>query len=79
MIQLLNHHQDKRQALVEKFLNNPTAFIQFANNISNVYKNIDEYNPEKVQKIISIVNDTIKMSTEVTESFICDKNLNISD
>lgn len=67
MIQLLNHHQDKRQALVEKFLNNPTAFIQFANNISNVYKNIDEYNPEKVQKIISIVNDTIKMSTEVTE------------
>ena len=35
--------------------NNPKAFIEYSNDMHNVYKNIDDYNPDKENKIL-IVN-----------------------
>ena len=35
--------------------NDPKAFIEYSNDMHNVYKNIDDYNPDKENKIL-IVN-----------------------
>ena len=51
----------------------------------NVYKNIDEYNPYKENKILIVFDDTIadmihnkKLNSIITELFIRDRKLNIS-
>ena len=51
----------------------------------DVYKNIDEYNPDKENKILMIFDDMIadmilnkKLNSIVTELFIRDRKLNIS-
>ena len=53
--------------------------------IVGVYKNIDEYNPDKKQKILIVFDDIItdmlsnkKLNPIVTELFIRRKKLNIS-
>ena len=35
--------------------NDPKAFIEYSNDMHNVYRNIDDYNPDKENKIL-IVN-----------------------
>ena len=51
----------------------------------NVYKNIDDYNPDKENKILIVFDDMIadminnkKLNSIVTELFIGDRKLNIS-
>ena len=51
----------------------------------DVYKNIDDYNPDKENKILIVFNDMIadvihnkKLNSVVTELFIRDRKLNIS-
>ena len=51
----------------------------------HVYKNIDDYNPDKENKILIVFDDMIadmihnkKLNSIVTESFIRGRNLNIS-
>ena len=65
--------------------NDPKAFIEYSNNMHNVYKNIDEYNPDKKNKILIVFDDMIadmihnkKLNSIVTELFIRGRKLNIS-
>ena len=65
--------------------NNPNAFIEYSNDMHVVYKNIDDYNPDKENKILIVFDDMIadiihnkKLSSIVTELFIRGRKLNIS-
>ena len=37
----------------------PKAFIEYSNDMRDVYKNIDEYNPDKENKILIVFDDMI--------------------
>ena len=69
----LNHYDDLK------------AFIEYSNDMQDVYKNIDEYNPDKENKILIVFDDMIadminnkKLNSIVTELFIRGRKLNIS-
>ena len=42
-----------------KYLNDSKAFIEYSNDMDDIYKNIDEYNPNKKQKILIVFDDII--------------------
>ena len=44
----------KRESTGVKHFNDPKAFIEYSNNMNDIYKNIDEYNPNKKCKILII-------------------------
>ena len=46
------------------------AFMEYSNDIYNIYKNLEEYNPNKKRKILVIFNDmiTTMLSNKSTES-----------
>ena len=76
---------NKRESTGLKHFNNPKAFIEYSNDMQDVYKNIDEYNPDKENKILIVFDDMIadmihnkKLNSIVTELFIRDRKLNIS-
>ena len=83
-------YEDKYQYLINKRecvgisrLNDPKAFIEYSNDMHNVYKNIDNYNPNKENKILIVFDDMIpdminnkKLNSIVTELFIRCKKLN---
>ena len=61
------------------------AFIEYSNDMGNVHKNIDHYNPDKEKKILIVFDDMIadmiqnkKLNSIVTELFIRGRKLNIS-
>ena len=63
----------------------PKAFIEYSNDMHDVYKNIDDYNPDKENKILIVFDDMIadmihnkKLNSIVTELFIRGRKLNIS-
>ena len=63
----------------------PRAFIEYSNDMQDLYKNIEDYNPEKNRKIIIVFHDMIadmvnnkKLNPIVTELFIRGRKLNIS-
>ena len=65
--------------------NDPKAFIEYSNDMYDVYKNIDDYNPDKEDKILIVFDDMIadmihnkKLHSIVTELFIRGKKLNSS-
>ena len=65
--------------------NDPKAFTDYSNDMHDVYKNIDEKNPDKENKILIVFDDMIadminnkKLNSIVTELFIRDRKLNIS-
>ena len=39
--------------------NDPRAYIEYSNNIHDVYKNINYYNPDKEKKILIVFDDII--------------------
>ena len=39
--------------------NDPKAFIEYSNDMRDVYKNIDEYNLDKENKILIVFHDMI--------------------
>ena len=41
------------------YLNDSKAFIKVLNNMDDIYKNIEEYNPNKKRKILIVFDDTI--------------------
>ena len=50
-------HEEKYQSLIYiwkstslKYLNDPKAFIEYSNYLDNIYKNTEEYNPNKERK-----------------------------
>ena len=79
--QFLNN---KRQSADVKHLNDSKTFIEYSNDISDIYKNIEEYNPNKKRKILTVFDYIIvdmlinkKVKPAVTEMFIRGRKLNI--
>ena len=75
----------KRENVGLNHFNDPKAFIEYSNDIQDVYKNIEDYNPIKKRKVLIIFDDMIadminnnKLNPIVTELFIRGRNLNIS-
>ena len=87
-----DHYEDKYQYLINKrecvginHLNDPKAFIEYSNNMHKVYKNIDNYNPDKENKILIASDDMTadlinnkKLKSIVTKLFIRGRKFNIS-
>ena len=85
-------HEKKYQYLINKHekvglnhFNDPKAFIEYSNDMQDVYKNIEDYNPIKKRKILIVFDDMIadminnnKLNPIVTELFIRGRKLNIS-
>ena len=66
-------------------LNDSKTFIEYSNDIHDVYKNIENYNPNKESKILIVFDDIIadiinnkKLNSLVTELFVRGRKLNIS-
>ena len=76
---------NKREKTGLKHFNGPKAFIEYSNDIQDIYKKIDEYNTDKERKILMVFDDMIadlinnkKLNSIVTELFIRGRKLNIS-
>ena len=87
-----NPYEAKHQYLVNirekiglKRFCDPEVFIQYSNDMQDVYKSIDEYNIDKGHKILIVFDDITadminnkKLNSIVTELFIKGRKLNIS-
>ena len=60
---------NKRESIGLKHFNDPKAFIEYSNDMHDVYKNINDYNPDKENKILIVFDDMIA-------DMINDKNSN---
>ena len=76
---------NKRESTGLRHFNDPKAFIEYSNNMQDVYKNIDEYNIDKERKILIVFDDMIanmlnnkKLNSIVIELFNRGRKLNIS-
>ena len=76
---------NKRESVGINHFKDPEAFIEYSNDMRNVYKNINYYNPNKENKILIVFDDMIadmiqnkKLNLIVTELFIRGRKLNIS-
>ena len=74
-----------REKVGTNHFEDPKAFIEYSNDMHNVYKNINEYNLDKERKILTVFEDMIadminnkKLDSLVTELFIRGRKLNIS-
>ena len=84
-------YEDKYQFLIKrrenigvKHFNDPKAFIEYSNDMYNVYNNINDYNPDKENKILIVFDDMIadminnkKLNSIVTELFIRGRKLKL--
>ena len=50
---------NKREGVGINHFNDPKAFIEYSNDMGNVYKNINYYNPDKENKILIVFDDMI--------------------
>ena len=85
-------YEKKYQYLINKHekvgldhFNDSKAFMEYSNDMQDVYKNIAEYNPIKKCKLLTVFDDIIayminnnKLNPIVTELFIRGRKLNIS-
>ena len=76
---------DKRENVGINHFNILKAFIEYSNNMHDIYKKIDDYNPDKENKILIDFDDMIsdmihkkKLNSVVTELFIRGIKLNTS-
>ena len=76
---------NKRESVGLKHFNDPKAFIEYSNDMHDVYKKIDSYNHEKENKILIVFDDMIadminnkQLNSIVTELFIRGRKLCIS-
>ena len=74
-----------REKVGLKRFNNPKAFIEYSNDMCDIYKNIDGYNVDKDCKILIVFDDMIvdiiknkRLNLIVTKLFIRERKLNIS-
>ena len=51
---------DKRKNVGINHFNDPKTFIEYSNDMHDVYKNVDEYNLYKENKILIVFDDMIK-------------------
>ena len=75
----------KRESTGLKHLNDHKAFIEYSNDMQDIYENVDEYNIDKERKILIGFDDMIadmindkKLNSIVTEWFIRGRKINIS-
>ena len=75
---------DKREGAAFKECNYSKAFIEYSNDIDEIYENIEEYNAEKKRKRLIVFDGLIadilsnkKLNPIVTELFIRGAKLNI--
>ena len=76
---------NKRESTGLKYFNDPKAFIEYSNDMQDVYKNINYYNLNKENKVLIVFDDMIadminnkKLNSIATELFIRGRKLNIS-
>ena len=76
---------NKRESVGINDFNDPKAFIDYSNDMQDVYKNINYYNLNKENKILIVFDDMIadminnkKLNSIVTELFIRGRKLYIS-
>ena len=76
---------DKRENVGINHFNTLKAFIEYSNDMHDIYKKIDDYNPDKENKILIDFDDMItdmiynkKLNSIVTKLFIRGRKLNIS-
>ena len=76
---------NKRESVVINHFNDPKAFIEYSNDIRDVYKNINYYNLDQKNKILIAFDDMIadmvhnkELDSIVTELFIRGRKLDIS-
>ena len=50
---------NKRESADLKYFNESKAFIEYSNDMDDVYKNIEEHNPNKKRKILIVFDDMI--------------------
>ena len=75
---------NKRESVGINHFKDPIAFIDYSNDMHDVYKNIDGYNSDKENKILIFFDDMIadminnkKLNSVVTGLFIRGRQLNI--
>ena len=75
----------RRENIGVKYFNDPKAFIEYSNDMQDVYNNINDYSPDKENKILIVFDDMIadminnkKLNSMLTELFIRGRKLNIS-
>ena len=90
-IYMLKMYEAKYQLLINKrentglkYFNDLKAFIEYSSDMDDIYKNIEEYKPNKKQKILIVFHNMIadmlsnkKLNPVVTELFIRGRKLNI--
>ena len=76
---------NKREKVGLNHCDDPKAFMEYSNDMQDVYKNIEDYNPRKNRKVLIVFDDMIadminnkKLNPIVTELFIRGRKLNIS-
>ena len=76
---------NKREKVGLDHFDDPKAFIEYSNDMQDVHKNINDYNPRKNRKVLIVFDDMIadminnkKLDSIVTEFFIRGRKLNIS-
>ena len=50
---------NKRESIGLQHFKDPKAFIEYSNDMHDVYKNIDDYNPDRENKILIVFDDMI--------------------
>ena len=50
---------NKRESIGLKHFNEANSFIEYSNDMDDVYKNINDYNPDKENKILIVFDDMI--------------------
>ena len=76
---------NKREKVGLDHFNDPKPFIEYSNDMQDVYKNIEDYNLNKKRKVLIVFDDMIadminnkKLNSILAESFIRGRKLNIS-
>ena len=61
---------NKRKSKCLKYLNDSKTFFEYSDNMSNIYKKLEEHNSNKKQKILIISDDMIADMLCKISSFI---------
>ena len=76
---------NKRESRGLKYLNDTKVFVEYSNDVDDIYKNNEEYNPNKKQKILIVFCDMIadmlsnkNLNSIVIQLFLRERKLNIS-
>ena len=52
---------NKKEGVGIKLFNDPKAFIDYLNDMHDVYENIGDYNPDKQNKILIVFDDILQI------------------